>query len=86
MITKATAEDVSALNKLINSGIVASILKGWTTEANILEGRTNEVELIEIIADTKNDAKIHREQSDYRLCFTGRKGAGIVFRNADSFT
>jgi predicted N-acetyltransferase YhbS len=33
---------------------VASILKGWTTEANILEGsRTNEVELIEIIADTK---------------------------------
>jgi hypothetical protein len=54
MITKATAEDVSALNKLINLGIVASILKGWTTEANILEGsRTNEVELIEIIADTK---------------------------------
>jgi hypothetical protein len=28
--------------------------------------------------------KTKREQSDYRLCFT-RKGAGIVFRNADSF-
>jgi hypothetical protein len=53
MITKATAEDVSALNKS-TPGIVASIQKGWTTEANILEGsRTNEVELIEIIADTK---------------------------------
>jgi hypothetical protein len=24
--------------------------------------------------------KFYREQSDYRLCFTGRKGAGIVFR------
>jgi ribosomal protein S18 acetylase RimI-like enzyme len=56
MITKATAEDVSALNKLINSGYRGEYSKkGWTTEANILEGsRTNEVELTEIIADTKN--------------------------------
>jgi hypothetical protein len=48
---------------------VASILKGWTTEANILEGsRTNEVELIEIIADTKT-----RQNQKPIMFFTGRK-------------
>lgn len=56
MITKATAEDVSDLNKLINSGYRGEYSKkGWTTEANILQGRrTNEAELTEIIADSKN--------------------------------
>lgn len=56
MITKATAEDVSNLNILINSGYRGEYSKkGWTTEANILEGsRTNEAELLEIIADDKN--------------------------------
>jgi ribosomal protein S18 acetylase RimI-like enzyme len=56
MITKATAEDVSSLNKLINSGYRGEYSKkGWTTEANILEGsRTNEAELTEIIGDAKN--------------------------------
>ncbi len=56
MITKATVEDVSALNKLINSAYRGeSSKKGWTTEANLLEGsRTTEKELIEIIQDKKN--------------------------------
>lgn len=56
MITKATLEDVSTLNKLINSAYRGeSSKKGWTTEANLLEGkRTTEKELIEIIQDKKN--------------------------------
>lgn len=56
MITKATVEDISALNKLINSAYRGeSSKKGWTTEATILEGlRTTEQELSEIIQNTKN--------------------------------
>ena len=56
MITKATIEDVSALNTLINSAYRGeSSKKGWTTEANILEGlRTTEQELTETIQNTKN--------------------------------
>lgn len=56
MITKATLEDVSALNKLINSAYRGeSSKKGWTTEANLLEGnRTTEKELTETIQDQKN--------------------------------
>jgi ribosomal protein S18 acetylase RimI-like enzyme len=56
MITIATLEDVSELNKLINSGYRGEFSKkGWTTEANILEGsRTNEAELKEIIGTNEN--------------------------------
>jgi ribosomal protein S18 acetylase RimI-like enzyme len=56
MITKATLEDVSSLNKLINSAYRGeSSKKGWTTEANLLEGlRTTEQELTETIANHKN--------------------------------
>ncbi|MFV8342586.1 GNAT family N-acetyltransferase [Flavobacterium sp. XS2P39] len=56
MILKATAEDVSALNKLINSAYRGeSSKKGWTTEANLLEGlRTTEKELTKIIKNPKN--------------------------------
>ncbi|MFV8325951.1 GNAT family N-acetyltransferase [Flavobacterium sp. ZS1P14] len=56
MITKATLKDVSSLNKLINSAYRgASSKKGWTTEANLLEGlRTTEEELTETIQHTKN--------------------------------
>lgn len=56
MITKATLEDVSNLNKLINSAYRGeSSKKGWTTEANILEGlRTTEQELTETIQNPKN--------------------------------
>ena len=56
MITKATLDDISQLNKLINSAYRGeSSKKGWTTEANILEGiRTTEEELAETMGDPKN--------------------------------
>jgi len=56
MITKATPADITALNILINSAYRGeSSKKGWTTEANLLEGkRTNEEELSEIINNPKN--------------------------------
>ena len=56
MIAKALTEDISSLNKLINSAYRGeSSKKGWTTEANLLEGsRTTEKELTEIIQDKKN--------------------------------
>ncbi|HEY4617425.1 MAG TPA: GNAT family N-acetyltransferase [Flavobacterium sp.] len=56
MITKATLGDVSQLNKLINSAYRGeSSKKGWTTEANILEGiRTTEEELTKTLENAKN--------------------------------
>ena len=51
MITKATLQDVHALNILVNSAYRGdSSKKGWTTEANILGGiRTSEKDLSQII-------------------------------------
>jgi len=56
MITKATLHDVSPLTILINSAYRGETSKkGWTTEANLLEGkRTNEQELNEILQDEKS--------------------------------
>lgn len=56
MITKATLQDIPALNTLINSAYRGeSSKKGWTTEAHLLEGkRTTEEELIAIFLDPKN--------------------------------
>jgi ribosomal protein S18 acetylase RimI-like enzyme len=56
MIAKAVAEDISALNTLINSAYRGEFSKkGWTTEAYLLEGgRTTEAELLDIIQDTSN--------------------------------
>jgi len=56
MITKATATDIKQLNTLINSAYRGeSSKKGWTTEANLLEGlRTTEQELEEILTNPKN--------------------------------
>lgn len=56
MITKATVADIPALNILINLAYRGeSSKKGWTTEADLLEGkRTTEEELIQIIEDPKN--------------------------------
>jgi ribosomal protein S18 acetylase RimI-like enzyme len=56
MITKATLEDVSALEQLINSAYRGETSKqGWTTEANLLEGkRITEDELVEIIQNKNN--------------------------------
>ncbi|MBF4463914.1 GNAT family N-acetyltransferase [Flavobacterium sp. LC2016-12] len=56
MITKATLQDIPTLNILINSAYRGETSKkGWTTEANLLEGkRTNEEELTETILNPKN--------------------------------
>lgn len=56
MITTATLEDVSALEKLINSAYRGETSKqGWTTEANLLGGkRITEEELSEIIQNKEN--------------------------------
>ena len=56
MITKATSADIPKLNQLINSAYRGETSKkGWTTEANILEGlRTTEEELYKIITSNKH--------------------------------
>jgi ribosomal protein S18 acetylase RimI-like enzyme len=56
MITKATYADISQLYTLINSAYRGeSSKKGWTTEANLLQGlRTTEQELAEILVTSKN--------------------------------
>ncbi|GIQ60040.1 N-acetyltransferase [Flavobacterium collinsii] len=56
MITKASLKDIPALTVLINSAYRGETSKkGWTTEANLLEGkRTNEQEMTEIFLDPKN--------------------------------
>lgn len=56
MITKASLQDIPALTVLINSAYKGETSKkGWTTEANLLEGkRTDEQEMTEIFLDPKN--------------------------------
>jgi len=56
MITIATLEEVSALEQLINSAYRGETSKqGWTTEANLLEGkRITFEELVEIIQNKNN--------------------------------
>lgn len=70
MITNATLKDVSQLNTLINSAYRGeSSKKGWTTEANILEGlRTTEEELTEIIRNTKNSILKFTENNQILGC------------------
>ncbi len=60
MITKATLDDVSFLNILVNSAYRgAHSKKGWTTEADILDGiRISEKELSESIQ--KSDISIFK--------------------------
>jgi ribosomal protein S18 acetylase RimI-like enzyme len=56
MITPATLKDVTPLEKLINSAYRGETSKkGWTTEANLLEGKRITLdELTEIIQDKDN--------------------------------
>ena len=70
MITEATIADIPSLNQLINSAYRGeSSKKGWTTEANILEGkRTTEAELIEIIQDQKNTILKYSENNEIIGC------------------
>ena len=56
MITQATIADAAELSALINSAYRGETSKkGWTTEADLLEGtRTSEEELINIIASSNH--------------------------------
>jgi len=65
MITKATLENVTEITNLVNSAYRGETSKkGWTTEANILEGtRITEAELTEILSDTDNTFLIYQENN-----------------------
>ena len=56
MTTQATIADAAELSALINSAYRGETSKkGWTTEADLLEGtRTSEEELISIIASSNH--------------------------------
>lgn len=81
MITKATIQDVSSLNVLINSAYRGeSSKKGWTTEANILEGkRTTEDELIEIIQDQKNTILKYSDNNEIIGCVLLKKNDSNLY-------
>ena len=70
MITTANLQDVSFLNLLINSAYRGeSSKKGWTTEANILEGlRTTEEELTETVRNPKKTILKYTENQQIIGC------------------
>ncbi len=70
MITKATLQDVSALKVLVNSAYRGETSKkGWTTEANLLNGiRIDENELTEIIEEPKSTIFKFQENNQILGC------------------
>ncbi|OGS69540.1 MAG: GNAT family N-acetyltransferase [Flavobacteria bacterium RIFCSPLOWO2_12_FULL_31_7] len=65
MITKATLTQVTEITNLVNSAYRGETSKkGWTTEANILEGlRISETELTEILLDANNTILVYQENN-----------------------
>lgn len=63
MITKATLDNIAEITNLVNSAYRGETSKkGWTTEANLLEGhRITEIELTEILSDIDNTILIYKE-------------------------
>ena len=70
MITKATIEDVEALNKLVHSAYRGeSSKKGWTFEADLLGGiRTTEKSLLETIQTPKTSIFKYSENGEILGC------------------
>ena len=70
MITKAQLEDVSALNKLVNSAYRGeSSKKGWTTEADLLGGlRTHEAGIAETISKPDTTILKYTENQEILGC------------------
>ncbi len=70
MITKATLHDISELEILVNSAYRGdSSKKGWTTEANLLDGiRIDKKELTEIIQDSKSSIFKFEENNQILGC------------------
>lgn len=65
MIVKATLENITEITNLVNSAYRGETSKkGWTTEADLLEGnRITESELIEILQDENNTLLIYQENN-----------------------
>jgi ribosomal protein S18 acetylase RimI-like enzyme len=63
MITIATLENVTEITNLVNSAYRGETSKkGWTTEANILEGtRITETELSETLSHTNNTILVYQQ-------------------------
>lgn len=70
MIIRATVEDISALNILVNSAYRGeSSRKGWTTEADLLGGiRTSEKGLLETIQTPKTFILKFSEEGEILGC------------------
>ncbi len=70
MIKKATINDISELNYLVNLAYRGDISKkGWTTEANILKGvRIEDSELIEMINTPKSNVFKYLESDKILGC------------------
>ena len=69
-IRQATKQDIPALNKLVNSAYRGdSSKKGWTTEADLLDGiRTNEESLTEMINRSNAVILLAEEKGDVKGC------------------
>ena len=65
MITKATLENATEITNLVNSAYRGETSKkGWTTEANLLEGtRITETELSETLSDANNTILVYQENN-----------------------
>ena len=72
MITKATIEDVEALNTLVHSAYRGeSSKKGWTSEADLLGGvRTTEKSLLETMQTPKTTMFKYSEGGEILGCVT----------------
>ncbi len=70
MITKATIEDIEALNKLVQSAYRGeSSKKGWTSEADLLGGiRTSEKSLLDTIQTPKTFIFKYSESGEILGC------------------
>lgn len=62
-IHKANLEDIPSLNKLVNSAYRGeSSKKGWTTEADLLDGvRTTEASLTELLSDRNSNVLLAKD-------------------------
>ncbi|NTS41450.1 GNAT family N-acetyltransferase [Flavisolibacter sp. BT320] len=75
-IRKATAKDVVALNKLVNSAYRGdSSRQGWTTEADLLDGiRTSETSLQGMIENSEAEILVAEDEEIVGCVYLEKKG------------
>lgn len=80
-IQPATPSDIPALNKLVNSAYRGeSSRKGWTTEADLLDGtRLDETVLLELINDKSTTVLNYVEEGKILGCVELRKEKGNLY-------